>query len=304
MKKLATLTLLLALVVCPAYAQNLAGTLGFDLVPGSPTFGAGTVTDADSDTDTALTVNNNDTFSTLVRLDGASDLMGVSFDFAFDETVIEVVSQGIRETRADIDFSSQESFNELTAIVTWFAAAAGTQEGPIVSTFDYTYNDGSGGGDITTQPGVVLDVDGDLNWGFNELTSYVGEFADNAGGLDVPFWTEVLAQTPNRTGAPVNGFQFNESVEVFDRVAAGKNTYEDNTAVMLARPNDGRDGTGAIVPGYGFDGNAIILEVTFQAVGVGSTDITISNAVGIDETFQTLADVKNVGSVVSTVTVQ
>ena len=65
-----------------------------------------------------------------------------------------------------------------------------------------------------------------------------------------------------------------ESVEVFDYVsninASGEAT--DNAMVLLPR-------AGTPTTDFGFDGNAILLEVVFQAVGPGTSDITL-NATG------------------------
>jgi hypothetical protein len=304
MRKVAILMTLAAILALPAYAQTIPGTIGFDLVPGTPSFSGNAIVDADSDIDKALPVANGSTFKTLVRLNGAVNLVGVSFDFSFPKEKLNV--KDIRETRADVDFSSVQSFNELTGIVNWFAANAGS--GAQVNTFSYSYDDDQNAGtpNITTQPGVVIDVDGNGSFSFNELTNYINEFAANAAGSDVPFWTEFLSKNANRAGGP---FQFNESVEVFDRVADinAAGAANDNTVVLLARPNDGRDAGGAIVPGYGFDGNAILFEVSFQALVGQSGDaaITISNAVGIDETFQSLSDVHPIQTVdtPSTVTI-
>lgn len=296
MRKVAILIIALAFVAAPSFAQ-ISGTIGFDLVPGTPSFSGSTVVDADSDIDQALSVNAGANFTTLVRLNEVSNLLGVSFDFAFDKTLLNV--RNIRETRADIDFSGTQSFNEITAVVNWFAANAST--GAKVDTFTYTYNDGTG--TITTSPGVVIDVDGSGGMSFNEVTAYVTEYAANASGTDVPFWTEVINKKKAR-GDGGQTFKYNESVEVFDRVAdintAG--AAEDNTVVLLARPDDGRDTAGALVPGYGFDGNAILFEVQFKALSgtSGNTaNITISNAVGIDEDFESLSDVKNIANVAS-----
>jgi hypothetical protein len=294
MRKAAILIITLALVAAPSFAQ-IPGTIGFDLVPGTPSFSGNNVVDADSDIDLTATVNAGASFKTLVRLNDTANLLGASFDFAFDNTKLNVKS--IRETRADIDFSGVQSFNELTGIVNWFAANAGT--GAQVNTFNYTYNDGTGS--ITTQPGVVIDVDGNGSFSFNELTGYINEFAANAAGSDVPFWTEAINKNTNRRDGGGAAFAYNESVEVFDRVADinAAGAAEDNTVVLLARPNDGRDTGGALVPGYGFDGNAILFEVEFQALAAtsGAANITVSNAVGIDESFQSLSDVKNIANV-------
>ncbi len=295
MRRVAILIITLAFVAVPSFAQNIPGTIGFDLVPGTPSFSGNNVVDADSDIDLTLAVNAGSAFKTLVRLNETSNLLGVSFDFAFDNTKLNVTN--IRETRADIDFSGVQSFNELTGLIHWFAANAGT--GAQVNTFNYTYNDGTG--TITTQPGVVIDVNGNGSFDFNELTGYVNEFAANAGGSDIPFWTEVINKNTNRRDGGGAAFTYNESVEVFDRVADinATGTAEDNTVVLLARPNDGRDASGVLVPGYGFDGNAILFQVEFQALAgsSGTANITISNAVGIDEGFQSLADVKNIANV-------
>lgn len=294
MRTLAALLTVAAFLAAPALAQTIPGTIGLDLNPGTPTISGANVVDPDSDIDLARTVANGTTFKTLVRLNETTNLLGASFDFAIQNTaVLQVVN--IRETRADIDFSGVQSFNELTGIINWFAANAGT--GAMVDTFSYTYNDGTGS--ITTEPGVVIDVDGNGAFSFNELTSYINEFAANAGGSDVPFWTEVINADKTR-GDGGQTFAFNESVEVFDRVADinASGVAEDNTVVLLARPGDGRDGgTGNVVAGYGFDGNAILFEIEFRGASVGASNVTISNAVGIDETFQTLDDVKPIANV-------
>ncbi|MCA9410469.1 MAG: hypothetical protein H6751_03550 [Candidatus Omnitrophica bacterium] len=289
MRKLAIFSVLLAMAVAPSYAQDIAGTLGFDLVPGAPVFDlSNNVVDDDSDIDTALTVNNGEQFSTLIRLNGAQDLLGVTFDFSFDDAVLNVVT--VRETRMDIDFSGDKSFQELNDIVGFFLDEFGSGGDGAVNKFSYTYDDGTGS--ITTSPGILIDLDGDGLLGFVELNDYINEFLNEFENKDVPFWTEVVAK---RSG-------FNESVEVFDLVSAINNGGQatDNTVVLLRRPDTS-------ATGFGFDGNAILLEVVFQAVGAGSSAITIDQASGILETFTDInSDIKTFGAgqlVTSTVTV-
>lgn len=304
MRNVAVLIIALAFVAIPSFADNIPGELGFDLVPGSPYFDdSNVVQDADVDIDTAVTVHQNKSFKTLVRLNGTQDLMGVSFDFNFSNAQLNV--KNIRETRADIDFNGLESTKEFSAVVDWFVANA--EGGAMVNTFSYTYKD-SPDSTITTSPGVVIDVNGDGEFTVSEFSSYVNEFcANGTGGGDVPFWTEVINYNKTR-GDAGEKFTYNESVEVFDRVADINSTgvAEDNTVVLLARPSDGRDSSGVIVPGYGFTGNAILFEVEFKALSgtAGQTaNIEISNAVGIDEDFQSLSDVKDIAFVNSAVTI-
>lgn len=265
MRKLAVFSVLLALAAAPVYAVD--GTMGFDLQPGTPTFDAvGTVVDADSDIDTARTVNNGEQFSTLIRLNGTQNLLGVTFDFLFNNQVLNVVS--LRETRMDLDFSGDKSFIELNAIVGFFLDEFGSGGDGAVNKFDFTYNDGTG--EITTNPGILVDIDGDGFLGFVELSEYITEFLDEFENNDVPFWTEVIAR---RDG-------FNESVEVFDLVGDinASGVASDNTVVLLRRPDVAADG-------FGFDGDAILLEVVFRAVGAGTSDLSFDNASAIDETF-------------------
>lgn len=266
MRKLAVFSVLLALAAVPVYAVD--GTLGFDVVPGTPVFDAvGVVQDADSDIDTALTVNNGEQFSTLVRLNGTQNLLGVTFDFGFTNSVLNVVS--VRETRMDLDFSGDKSFIELNAIVGFFLDEFGSGGDASVDAFSFAYNDGTA--DITTSPGILIDLDGDGFLGFVELSDYINEFLDEFENNDVPFWTEVVAK---RGG-------FNESVEVFDLVSDMNSTgsASDNTVVLLRRPETAADG-------FGFDGDAILLEVVFRAVGAGNSPLEISGASAINETFQ------------------
>lgn len=291
------LLLVVAFAATPVCAQ-VTGEIGFDLVPGTPQFAAfGTaVTDTDSDIDTALSVAAGDTFNTLVRLNGTENLLGVTFDFAFPNTVLEVVD--IRETRMDLDFSGQQSLAELNAIINFFLANV-FPNSPILDNFEYSYNDGTG--DITTKPGVLMDLDdaagGDGVLGISELNTVINEFlANSPGGGDIPFWTEVKSKEA--------GAGYAESVEIFDTKqdinAAGSAT--DNTIVLLRRPETAADG-------FGFDGDAILLEVVFRALpgASGPADITISNAQGILETFADIqTDVLPIATVTSpsTVTVQ
>jgi hypothetical protein len=288
MRKIQVLALLLVVVALPASAQ-LAGTIGFDLVPGSPHFDGSTgtaVTDDSPAIDKAISVNAGDTFKALVRVNGAENLLGVTFDFGFDSTKLEV--KDIRETRMDLDFNGQQSFAELDAIVTFFLDAL-SGGSAAVSGFSYTYDDGTGM--ITTKPGVLIDLDNNGSFAFEEIDPYITEFLSNLDQSDVPFWTEVVSR---RSG-------FNESVEIFDTPAeinaAGQAT--DNTSVLLRR-------NGVDPNGFGFDsasfGSAIVLEVTFHALpgaASGATDITISGqgtggiAQGIDENFASLADIKD-----------
>ncbi len=265
MRKLAIFSVLLAIVAAPVYAVD--GTLGFDLVPGNPVFDAvGVVVDADSDIDTAVSVNNGEQFSTLVRLNGTNDLLGVTFDFSFDNSVLNVVS--VRETRMDLDFSGDKSFIELNAIVGFFLDEFSMGGDAAVNKFSFSYNDGTA--DITTSPGILIDLDGDGTLGFVDLSDYINEFLDEFENNDVPFWTEVAAK---RTG-------FNESVEVFDLVSDinGSGVASDNTIVLLRRPE-------TAAAGFGFDGDAILLEVVFRAVAAGSSDLTFQDASAINENF-------------------
>ena len=280
------LVLLAAFLAVPVAAQ-IPGTLGFDFAPGNPTFTGtgGAVDDDDSAIDADTTVANGATFGSLVRLNGTTDLLGVSFDFSFPTAQLNVVE--IRETRFDLDFSGEQDFAEVNDIVEFFLATLGTPM--TVDQFSYSYNDGTG--DITTNPGVLIDPDDDSQLSFAELDGYIGEFLANLGGTDVPFWTEVVSR---RTG-------FNESVEVSDTVAAINQTgvAEDNTVVLLARPENVVGGTR---PDFGFDGDAILFEVVWRAVGTGVANITVSNAVGIDESFTTVpADVQPIANVVNSV---
>ena len=266
MSKVLSIAFLVALVAAPGFAQ-LAGTMGIDLQPGTPTFDpGGNVVDGDSDIDTTHTVNVNDTVRTLVRLNGAQDLLGVTFDFSWDPPAA-LTCTDIRETRMDLDFSGSQDFPEVDGIVQFFLDAIPNPPAN-TDTFSYSYNDGTGS--ITTNPGVLMDFDGDGELSFPELDAYVGEFIDNIPGSDVPFWTEVVSR---RAGD-------NESVEIFDTVA-DINTNSggtDNTAVLLRRPETS-------ATGFGFDGDAIILEIVFRALQAGNVDVSISNAQGILETF-------------------
>lgn len=288
MKQILSIAFLVALVAAPGYAQNIAGTIGIDLVPGSPIFDpGGNVVDADSDIDTARTVSVGATVRTLVRLNGTQNLLGVTFDFGWSPSNALRV-RDIRETRMDLDFSGQQDFPEVDRIVQFFLDAIVAPPAN-VDNFSYTYNDGTGS--ITTQPGVLMDFDADGELSFPELDAYVGEFIANIPGTDIPFWTEVVGRR--------NGF--NESVEIFDTVA-DINTNSggsDNTAVLLRRPD-------TPAAGFGFDGDAIILEIVFEALAAGNVTLNITNAQGIDENFADInTDVKPIANVVSsTLTIQ
>jgi hypothetical protein len=259
----------------PAFAQ-LSGTIGFDLVPGDPHFDGGVggtaTVDPDSDIDTSLSVAPNAVFKTLVRVNGAENLLGVTFDFGFNASVLQV--DAIRETLLDLNFSGTQEFKEINDSINFFLAGAMSGD-PSVDGFMYSYNDGTG--DITTEPGILLDWENnDGNFDFKEINEAINQFIRIANTTETPFWTQVVAA---RGG-------FNESVEIFDTAAeinaAGQAT--DNTSVLLRRPD-------TPAAGFGFDsatlGSAIILEVSFRAVGGAGTssDITISNAQGIDENF-------------------
>lgn len=297
MRKLAILIAALALVSAPGYAQ-IPGTLGFDVDPGTPHFVGSppdsSIVDDNSDIDLNRSVPSSGRFSTLVRLNGTSNLMGLSFDFEYDETVLTLVE--IRETHADLNFNGRLALNELNAGINLFVAAQP------VSALTFQYNDALPGQTpnvITTNPGILLDPNNSGTFALGELNSVINEFV--AGNNDIPFWTEILSRRAG-VGQP---FLLVESVEVFDDIDDIRATgiAADNTVVLLARPGDGRDAnTGAIVPGYGFDGDAIIFEAIFQPAAGSSgknTNITISNAVGIDETFNSLADVKPIANVVT-----
>lgn len=266
MSKVLSIAFLVALVAAPGFAQ-IAGTMGIDLIPGNPIFDAGgNVVDPEVEINTGHTVNVNDTFSTLVRMNDAENLLGVTFDFSWNPPGA-LTCVDIRETRMDLDFSGSQDFPEVDGIVQFFLEAI---VNPPANTdlFLYDYNDGTG--PIQTSPGVLMDFDGDGELSFPELDAYVAEFIDNIPGSDVPFWTEVVSR---RAGD-------NESVEIFDTVA-DINTNSggtDNTAVLLRRPETS-------ATGFGFDGNAIILEIVFRALQAGNVDVSISNAQGILETF-------------------
>ncbi|MCA9449480.1 MAG: hypothetical protein KC931_20340 [Candidatus Omnitrophica bacterium] len=249
------LSLLFALLCSPIYS----GTLGFDLEPSSPVFDtAGNVVDPDNDIDTSETINNGEQFSALVRLNGAENLLGVHFDFEFDNSVLNVVD--ISETRMDLDFDGQQSFIELNLLVDFFLTEFNLPDDIVKLT--YTYDDGDGM--ITTHPGVLVDLDRDGVLGFVELNGYIQQFIDEFENNDIPFWTEVIA----RRGG------YNESVEVFEPVEDinADGVGNRNAMVLLRRPETPAEG-------FAFDGDAILLEVVFQAVGAGTSDITI-NATG------------------------
>ncbi|MCA9427248.1 MAG: hypothetical protein KC994_19365, partial [Candidatus Omnitrophica bacterium] len=195
-----------------------------------------------------------------VRLNGAENLLGVHFDFYFDNAVLNVVD--IRETRMDLDFSGQQSYLELDFLVNSFLDLFSIDETATVDEIAYTYDDDPGM--ITTYPGVLIDLDGDGVLGFVELNGYIQQFIDEFENNDIPFWTEVIA----RRGG------YNESVEVFEPVEDinADGVGNQNAMVLLRRPETPAEG-------FGFDGDAILLEVVFQAVGAGTSDITI-NATG------------------------
>ena len=298
MRKTLILLVVVGLAATPAFSQ-VQGTIGFDLQPGQPQFSGGfgtAVTDSDSDIDLAVTVQNGDTFKTLVRLNGTQDLLGVTFDFTFPQALLEVVD--IRETRMDLDFSGQQSLNELNAIINYFLAN-GFPNVPVLANFPYTYDDGTG--TITTNPGVLMDLndagpdEGNGNLDIAELNTVINEFLANApGGTDVPFWTEIKAKQAAGSYA--------ESVEIFDTKYSINQSGQalDNTVVLLRRPTTDQ-------VGFGFDGDAILLEVIFRALGTGEAQIAIQNAKGILETFADInTDVLNIANVStpSTVTIQ
>jgi len=305
MSKVLSVAVLVALVAAPGFAQ-ISGTLGFDLDPGDPPpafsgpFGSA-VTDNSPNIDTAASVGVGESISTLVRLNGTQDLLGVTFDFTFDPAVLEVAD--IRETRMDLDFDGEQSISELNAIVNWFIDPNNTFPNsasldPNASPpFQYTYDDGTGTGMITTRPGVLADID-DANGtnqvlDLSEVNSVVNEFLANApGGGDLPFWTEIKAKDA--------GAGYAESVEIFDTKqdinASGEAT--DCTVVLLRRPD-------TEAAGFGFDGDAILLEVVFRGVATGNSNIEIQNAQGILETFTNIdTDVMPIANVeTSTITV-
>ena len=145
--------------------------------------------------------------------------------------------------------------------------------------------DNDGTGEITTHPGVIMDLDNDGILGVQELNTYVREYLRNADGTDVPFWTEVVA---NRPGC-------HESVEIFDWPSSINQDGEatDNTVVLLRRPETPQEG-------FGFDGDAILFEVTFRALAIGDASIEIDGAKGILEDFVDVeTDVKEIQTVLS-----
>jgi len=277
------LALSIIVLSAPAFAQ-LAGTIGFDLVPGSAHFTGSSGTDwvdSSPNIDKATTQAQGDEFSTFVRINGAENLLGVTFDFNFDNTVLEVTD--IHETRMDLDFSGSIEFLELNAIVNFFLDGLANPPA-LVDNFEYSYNDPD---PITTKPGVLLDSDGDGQLSFLEMNAYINEFLDSLAQKDVPFWTQVASR---RAG------DFNESVEITDTVdainAAGEAT--DNTVVLLRRPDTPADGFGYDSATYG---SAIVLEVVFKVksgAALGDTNINITNASGIDENFSDLTDVQSI----------
>lgn len=242
----------------------LPGRIGFDLVPGGPVFlseTGGEVVDDDRDFDMELTVRMGDEFSTVIRLNDTEDLLGITFDFRFDKNILKVVE--MRETRMDLDFSGLQDPPEMEAIREFYESGDRNTD-----RFSYTYNDGTG--NITTHPGVLMDFDGDGELSPYEFGLYEAEYQANLAGTDIPFWTEIVGHRPG----------FNESVEIFDTVADmnGNAGGTDNTVVLLRRPE---------IPakGYGFDGDAILFEVRFQAIAEGDCPIVLENALGIDEMF-------------------
>ncbi|MCA9434213.1 MAG: hypothetical protein KC978_00420 [Candidatus Omnitrophica bacterium] len=248
----------------------LPGVLGLDLFPGTPHFignGIGVIDD-DFDIDTIRSATRGETFSTVVRLNDTENLLGITFDFRFDSDRLQVLD--IRETRMDLDFSGDQSFVELQAVVDFFFSNE-LPDLPSVDNFAYTYNDGTG--EITTHPGLLLDLDGNGVLSFVEIHSYAREFLANLDDTDIPFWTEIAARRPG----------FNDSVEVFDLVADINDNGEgtDNTVVLLRRPE-----TPAL--DFGYDGNAILFEIVFQVkenAPLGEAMIQIEDSSAIDENF-------------------
>ena len=114
-------------------------------------------------------------------------------------------------------------------------------------------------------PPAWIDLD-DVNFGFNELVNYIVEFSANAGGIDVPFWTEVLAMNPSRWDQE-ESFDFNESRDLIPCLTSGMSEITCRVD-LIPREGDGVVSKGNIVSGYGFDnetfGSAILFEVTLR----------------------------------------
>ncbi|MCA9438871.1 MAG: hypothetical protein KC978_24010, partial [Candidatus Omnitrophica bacterium] len=135
----------------PAAKGLRNGVLGIDLSPGDPRFTdseSPDIVDSDSVIDTTLTLSVGQEFSALIRFNEVADLMGVGFDFFFDNTLLEVLD--IRETRMDLNYDGVQNPIEREAIQGFYNDLQPPQT-PSVNQFTYSLDNGERV--IVVQPG-------------------------------------------------------------------------------------------------------------------------------------------------------
>ncbi len=222
--------------------------------------------DSDSQTTSVIdetpVIDENNRFTATLVLKDATNLIGVNCDLSFDPNVLQVVE--IREARGDLNFDGRANIADVRVLGERFNEST-NQNG--FSFFDLDSSDSSAelidGADVQT------------------LLNYVGE--------TTLFWTQ---NDNTNADEPIR-----ESVEIFqDPEDSNANGIIDDIVVVLlprVHPDSGFE------PGFGFDGDARIAQITFEIVDLeaASTEITFSDQLAIDEqTEVTTTEILNASS--------
>lgn len=200
-------------------------------------------------TPTFFEVDGTQRFRCTLVLPDVENLIGLSCDLRFNPSVLQVVS--IHEARGDLNFDGRVNISDVLTIGERFGDFIGSNP-------EWTYfnldNTGSSAG--------ILDG-GDVDALLPLLES----------NPDTLFWTA----NPDAS----NLDSIRESVEIFeDPLTSNSNGLIDDIAVVLLRRPE------VPVEGFGFDGDARIVDIEFEIIGGDSgqeVSITLEDGVILDE---------------------
>lgn len=239
------LTLLASFAATPALSQETGRNDNSVL---RLDFSAGDDTRLDSNIQASLDLEDGQTsFAAALVLEGAADLMGVNCDLVFDPAVLRVVS--IEEAAGDVNMDGRSNVADVLTVSRRLGEPVTAENG--FAYFDFEADGLIGGGDVDALASLVTDVE--------------------RLGADQLFWTS----NPNHDLAGIR-----ESVERFDdpETSNANGRINDIVSVLLKRP-------AADINGFGFDGDARIVNIVFEVVGniSGGTQIRFEDMLAIDE---------------------
>ncbi len=230
MKGIIGVLLVVGLLLAPAGMAQTAGTLKFDSDP----LTAGVQTPG------SYSLAQGGNIVVYLVLEGVTDMIGVSADVKYDDTVLQLVSQGkgVTEDRGDVNFDGKVNVFDIVKLIQ--ERQSRDSGNPAVAYYD-------------------LDENAAIN--VFDIVRVIQNRQQADGG--VHFWTNTSQSALSRTDT--------ESVEIFDNnVTSG--LIDDLVAVLLIRPEGGV----RVDTNRGFDGdaqrtdpslqNAVIARLEFQVI--------------------------------------